>query len=257
MTLLEILVALVISTIVCTIAFTFYRNFMGHLERQKQVTSLQEGIRTAVDSINRYLVAGGVSGDSLFFDPHKKLVTPFVNGGHRVFEVAADSSSISVYGNYSGGAGSIAHPIINKGQRWLKTDKATLFKVGGYAYIFAGSAQEVLKVTSIADSTLGVEDDFFASYPKGTLIFPLERIHIYRDAKQALQVARESANGTALFVRDFVPSNHPGDSLEFKIKSVDRQAGQVAYSLTFASKTRRSNITLARRSDQTVFVRGF
>ena len=179
MTLVEILVTLVIGTIVCTIAYAFYRNFMGHLERQKQVTSLQEGIRNAVDCINRYLVAGGVSGDSLFFDPHKKLAIPFVNGGHRVFDVAEDSGSISVYGNYSGGAGNIASPILDKKQRWLKTDKAGLFRVGGYAYIYAGSAQEVARIVSINDSMLTVENDFFAPYPKGTLIFPLERVRIY------------------------------------------------------------------------------
>jgi prepilin-type N-terminal cleavage/methylation domain-containing protein len=256
-TLLELLVAMIITSIVCTIAFTFYRNFMGHLERQKQVTSLQEGIRNAVDCINRYLVAGGVSGDSLFFDPHKKLAMPIVNGGHRVFDIAPDSTSISVYGNYSGGAGNISAPITNKAQRWLKTDKANLFRSGGYAYIYAGSAQEVARVTSINDSTLSVENDFFAPYPKGTLIFPLERVRIYLGANQTLQVARESAGGTPIFKRDFTPSKHPGDSLEFKVKGVDRLAGQVAYSLTFAAKTRLSNITLARRSDQTVFVRGF
>jgi hypothetical protein len=257
MTLVEILVTLVIGTIVCTIAYTFYRNFMGHLERQKQVTSLQEGIRNAVDCINRYLVAGGVSGDSLFFDPHRKLAIPFVNGGHRVFDIANDSASISVYGNYSGGAGNIASPIINKNQRWLKTDKAGLFRVGGYAYIYAGSAQEVTRIVSINDSMLAVENDFFAPYPKGTLIFPLERVRIYEDAGGVLQVSRESAGGSPIFVRDFEPTKRPGDSLEFKVKSVDRLAGQVAYSLTMAAKTRRSNITLARRSEQTVFVRGF
>ena len=90
MTLVEILVGLVITTLVCAIAYAFYRDFMGSLERQKQVTSLQEGIRNAVDCINRYLVAGGVAGDSLFFDPHHRLPTPLINGGHRVFEIAGD-----------------------------------------------------------------------------------------------------------------------------------------------------------------------
>lgn len=257
MTLVEILVTLVVGSIVCTIAYAFYRNFMGHLERQKQVTSLQEGIRNAVDCINRYLVAGGVSGDSLFFDPHKKLAIPFVNGGHRVFDIAKDSGSISVYGNYSGGAGNISAPILDKTQRWLKTDKAGLFRVGGYAYIYAGSAQEVTRIVSIRDSMMTVENDFFAPYPKGTLIFPLERVRIYQDAGGVLQVSRESAGGSPIFVRDFEPTRRPGDSLEFKVKSVDRLGGQVAYSLTMAARTRQSNILLARRSEQTVFVRGF
>jgi hypothetical protein len=238
-------------------AYSFYRKFMGHLERQKQVTSIQEGLRNAVECINRYLVAGGVAGDSLFFDPHKKLSIPFVNGGHRVFDIANDSASISVYGNYSGGAGNIASPILDKMQRWVKTDKAGLFRVGGYAYIYAGSAQEVARIVSIDDSTLTVENDFFAPYPKGTLIFPLERLRIYQGPDQVLLVSRESASGAPIFVRDFEPTKHPGDSLEFKVKSVDRLAGQVAYSLTMAAKTRRTNITLARRSEQTVFVRGF
>lgn len=258
MTLLEILIGMAISIAVCTIAFHFYKNFMDNLERQKQVILLQEGIRNAVDCINRYLVSGGVSGDSLFFDPHRKLTAaPWVNGGHRVFELTADSQSISVYGNFSGSAASIAAPVLNKYVRMVKTDKAGIFKAGGYAYIYAGSAQEVTRIVSIRDSLLTVENDFFAPYPKGTLIFPLERVRIYRDAAQTLHVSRERADGTPEFVRDFVPSSRPGDSLEFKVKAVDRLAGQVAYTLTFAAKTRRSNITLARKSDQTVFVRGF
>ena len=257
MTLLEILVAMVVTTIVCTIAFAFYRNFMGSLERQKQVTSLQEGIRNAVDCINRYLVAGGVAGDSLFFDPHKILAIPLVNGGHRVFEITPDSTSLSVYGNYSGSAGSLTLPVVDKASRSLTTDKANLFKVGSYAYIYAGSAQEVTRIRSISGGVLTFDNDFFAYYPKGTLIFPLERVRIFRGLGQTLQVSRERPDGGSAFVRDFVPSAHPGDSLEFKVKAVDRQAGQVAYSLTFATKTQRSQITLARRSDQTVFVRGF
>jgi hypothetical protein len=162
-----------------------------------------------------------------------------------------------VYGIYSGGAANISAPIIDKTQRWVKTDKSSLFKAGGFAYIYAGSAQEVARVASVEGDVVHVRDDFFASYPKGTLMFPLERVHIYRDANQALQVSRETADGDPIFVRDFVPSNHPGDSLEFKVRSVDRLSGQLAYSITFAAKTRRSNITLARKSDQTVFVRGF
>lgn len=256
MTLVEILVTLAVTFIVCAVAYAFYRNFMGSLERQKQVTSLQEGIRNAVDCINRYLVAGGVAGDSLFFDPHRKLSAPMVNGGHRVFEVAGDSASLSVYGNYSGSAASLAAPVVDKNARFLKTDKPGLFRAGGYAYIYAGSAQEVARIRDVRDSTVYVEDDFFTYYPKGTLIIPLERVRIYLDKGRTLLVSRERPDGGAAFVRDFTPSAHAGDSLEFKVRSVDRQAGQVDYSLTFAARTRK-HMLLARRSDQTVFVRGF
>src|SRR4051812_34394005 len=87
MTLIEIIVSMVIGIVVCLMAFSFYKNLMAHMERQKQVTSLQDGVRNAVDCIIRYLIAGGVSGDSLFFDPHKVLTAPVVNGGHRVFDI--------------------------------------------------------------------------------------------------------------------------------------------------------------------------
>lgn len=258
MTLIEILVALIIGTLVCLMAFTFYRNFMAHMERQKQVTSLQDGVRNAVDCINRYLIAGGVAGDSLFFDPHKVLSAPWVNGGHRVFDIKPDSTAIRVYGNFSGSAATLAAPVVNKALHSLKTDKASLFKVGGFAYIYAGSAQEVALINSISDSTLFVSDDFFAPYPKGTLIFPLERISITLPDKQTLRVSRESANGTLAFVRNFTPSQHAGDSLDFRVKAVDREAGQIAYSLTFTAMTGAPTHTkLTRKSDQTVFVRGF
>ncbi len=258
MTLIEILVAIAIGALVCLIAFTFYGHFMAQMERQKQVTSLQDGVRNAVDCINRYLIAGGVAGDSLFFDPHKVLTAPWVNGGHRVFDIKPDSSAIRVYGNFTGSAATLAAPVVNKAVRSLKTDKASLFTVGGFAYISAGSAQEVAVIASIIDSTISVADDFFAPYPKGTLIFPLERISITLPDKQTLRVSRESANGTLAFVRNFTPSQHAGDSLDFKVKAVDREAGQIAYSLTFTAMTGAPTHTLlVRRSDQTVFVRGF
>src|SRR5690606_8316523 len=258
MTLLELMVGSIIGTLVIVIAFTFYRNLMTNLERQKQVTAMQDGIRNAVDCINRYLIAGGVSGDSLFFDPHRKLGMPMVNGGHRVFEVAADSSSLSVYGNYSGSGATIVAPILDKSQRWFKTDKPRLFKSGGFAYIYAGSAQEVARIVSVHDSIVALENDFFAPYPRGTLIFPLERVRIFRGAGQTLRVARESANGSAIFPREFIPSGRPGDSLVFKVNSLDRRSGQIDYSLTFlATAVGRSKTRLARRSEQTVFVRGF
>ena len=262
MTLIEILVALILSSAVSAVAYSFYRNMMGGVERQKRVTALQDGVRTAVDCINRYLVAGGVAGDSLFFDPHRLLSLPFVNGGHRVFEVSADSSELRVYGNYSGGAATVASPVLNKNQRFVQVTDASLFKAGGYAYFFAGSAQEVARITSIRGSTLYVSNDLFAYYPKGTLIYPLERIRIARDKQsQTLLVVRETASGTPIFPRDFTPSSKPakpGDSLDFKVRSVNHEAGLVAYSLTFAARAPdRSKMRLIRRSEQTVSVRGF
>lgn len=258
MTLLEILVSSIVATAVVVMAFAFYRNLMSQLDRQRQVTAMQDGVRNAVDCINRYLIAGGVSGDSLFFDPHRKLGMPMVNGGHNVFELASDSASLIVYGNYSGSGAAIAAPILDKTERRLKTDKASLFKPGGFAYIYAGSAQEVARIVSVQDSVVAVENDFFAPYPKGTLIFPLERVRIFRGAGHTLNVARESANGTSIFPRDFTPTGRPGDSLVFKVDSVDRRSGQIDYSLTFlATAAGGSKARLARRSEQTVFVRGF
>lgn len=259
LTLLEILIALVLSTAVSAVAYSFYRNMMGGMERQKRVTALQDGVRTAVDCINRYLVAGGVAGDSLFFDPHGLLPLPIVNGGHRVFEVSKDSTELRVYGNYSGGATTLSGPVVNKSQRYVQVTDASLFKAGGYAYFFAGSAQEVARITSIRGTTLYVANDLFAFYPKGTLAYPLERIRISRDQKtQALAVVRESAGGTLIFPRRFVPTSRPGDSLEFKVRFLDHDAGQISYALTFAAKaTGKSGKTLVRRSEQTVSVRGF
>jgi hypothetical protein len=260
MTLLEIIVAMVLGSAVTALAYSFYQNMMGNLERQKRVTALQDGIRTAVDCINRYLIAGGVSGDSLFLDPHRLLPLPVVDGGHRVFQVSPDSSELHVYGNYSGGAGTVSDPVLDRNQGFVKTDKAHLFKAGGYAYIFAGSAQEVARITSIRDSALYVADRFFAPYPKGTLIYPLERIRISlaRDDETTLEVIRETASGSPIFPRTFTPTAKPGDSLEFKVRSVDVVTGQVAYALTFAATSpTREKARLVRRSEQTVFVRGF
>lgn len=242
---------------VTTLAYSFYQNMMGNLERQKRVTSLQDGVRTAVDCINRFLIAGGVSGDSLFFDPHRILPLPIVNGGHRVFDVTADSTELRVYGNYSGGAATVAAPVVNKSQRSVKVTNARLFKAGGFAYIFAGSAQETARIRSISDSTLYMSDDFFAHYPKGTLIYPLERIRIARNGS-TLEVHRETASGSPVFPRHFIPTSKPGDSLEFKVRSLDHETGQIGYALTFVAEAPgRTKMKLVRRSEQTVFVRGF
>jgi hypothetical protein len=260
MTLLEIIVAMVLGSAVTALAYSFYQNMMGNLERQKRVTALQDGIRTAVDCINRYLIAGGVSGDSVFHDPHRLLPLPWVNGGHRVFEVAADSGELHVYGNFSGGAGTVSDPVLGRDQGYVKTDKAHLFRAGGYAYIFAGSAQEVARIVSIRDSALHVANPFFVPYPKGTLIYPLERIRISRAPQDGtlLEVVRETASGAPIFPRRFAPTSRPGDSLEFKVRSVDFVTGQIAYALTFvATSPTRGKSMLVRRSEQTVFVRGF
>jgi prepilin-type N-terminal cleavage/methylation domain-containing protein len=259
LSLIEVLVAMVLSSAVSAVAYSFYRNMVGNLERQKRVTSLQDGIRTAVDCINRYLIAGGVSGDSLFFDPHRLLSLPVVNGGHRVFDMSPDSSELRVYGNYSGGAGTVAEPVVEKDDRQVKVDRASLFTVGGYAYFFAGSAQEVARITAIRDSTITVANDFFTYYPKGTLVYPLERIRIAKDPRTAvLQVMRETASGGAIFPRDFMPTARPGDSLEFNVRSMDQETGLISYALTFAATAPdRSRMRLVRRSEQTVSVRGF
>jgi prepilin-type N-terminal cleavage/methylation domain-containing protein len=258
MTLIEVMVAMIISTIISLIAYRFYQKFILGLEQQKKVTSLQEGIRNASECINRYLMAGGVSGDSLFFDPHKKLSATIVNGGHRVFDFNSDSTMLTVYGNFSGSAASLASPVVDKAIRFVKTDKASLFKAGGYAYIYAGSAQEVAHILSISDSTLNFANDFFAPYPKGTLIFPLERVTISLPDSKTLRISRESPNGAANFVRDFTPTEHFSDSLAFKVKTVDKAAGQISYALTFTVKTGSPpQMRLTRQSDQTVFVRGF
>lgn len=255
--LLEIIIAIVLGSAVTTLAYSFYQNMMSNLERQKRVTSLQDGIRSAVDCINRFLIAGGVSGDSIFYDPHRVLSLPVVNGGHRVFDVTPDSSELRVYGNYSGGAATVANPILDKAVRRVEVTDGSLFRVGGYAYIFAGSAQEVARITSIGGNFLSVADNFFAPYPKGTLIFPLERIRIRRQGA-TLEVHRETASGTTMFARDFVPTARPGDSLEFKVRSVDHETGQLGYALTFVGESPgRSRMKLVRRSEQTVFVRGF
>lgn len=259
LSLIEVLVALVLSSAVSAFAYSFYRNMMGNLERQKRVASMQDGIRTAVDCINRYLIAGGVSGDSLFYDPHRLLSLPVVNGGHRVFDMSSDSSELRLYGNYSGGAGTVAEPVVDRSSRQVKVDRASLFKVGGYAYFSAGSAQETARITAIRDSTLHVANDFFTYYPKGTLVYPLERIRIAKDPGSAvLRVLRETASGGAIFPRDFMPTSKPGDSLEFKVRSMDHETGQISYALTFAATAPdRSRMRLVRRSEQTISVRGF
>jgi prepilin-type N-terminal cleavage/methylation domain-containing protein len=256
-TLLEIIIAIVLGSAVSTLAYSFYQNMMGNLERQKRVNALQDGIRTAVDSINRFLIAGGVSGDSLFFDPHRILPLPIINGGHRVFDVTPDSMELRVYGNYSGGATTVAEPVVNKNLRQVTVADGSLFRSGGYAYIFAGSAQETARITSVRGNILYVGNDFFAHYPKGTLIYPLERIRIARNGT-TLEVHRETASGSPVFPRTFTPTSKPGDSLEFKVRSLDHETGQIGYALTFVAEAPgRSNLKLVRRSEQTVFVRGF
>ena len=113
------------------------------------------------------------------------------------------------------------------------------------------------RITSIRDSTLFVSDDFFTCYPKGTLIYPLERIRVSRNGT-TLEVHRETASGAGIFPREFASTAKPGDSVEFKVRSLDHESGQIAYALTFVAEAPgRTRMKLARRSDQTVFVRGF
>ena len=44
----------------------------------------------------------------------------------------------------------------------------------------------------------------------------------------------------------------------FKVKTVDKKAGQISYALAFTAKAGGPpHLVLARQSDQTIFVRGF
>src|SRR5688572_29232439 len=113
LSLLEIIIAMILGTAVSGLAYSYFRNFLRDMERQKRVNTLQENIRSAVESVNRFVISGGVAGDSLFFDPHGVLPLPFVNGGHQVFNVSPDSSAITVYGNFSGEAATLALPVLD------------------------------------------------------------------------------------------------------------------------------------------------
>jgi type II secretory pathway pseudopilin PulG len=259
MTLIEILVALSITCVVTLMVYAFYRNWMEQMNRQKLVEHLQTEIREARQSIDKYLVSSGVAGDSLFFDPHRLLTAPLLNGGHQVFGVSADSQTFTAFGNYSGEVVHISEPVINQTDRQIKVDNASVLKNVDYVYITAGSAQEVAKIASIsAGGTIRFSHDLWVPYPKGTLVLPLERISIKVFNKKQLSVTRENAQGKAIVTRAFLPSGMPGDSVAFRIRGINRLAGQLEYQLAFAAKTRgRSPTLLVREAEQSLLVRGY
>lgn len=258
-TLIELMVAMSITTVVALMAYGFYRYWSGQMMRQKMVEALQSHAREATQSINRYLVSSGVGADSLFFDPHKLLNAAFYNGGHLVYEVSKDSAKLTSYGNFSGQVATVSLPMLFVGDRAVKVDKPEALRGVTYVYITAGSAQEVAKVASIdAAGKVRFTHDTWIPYPKGTLIFPLERIVIYAPDKRHLQIRRESADGRPGYVRDFQPSGYAGDSLSFRVTGINRLAGKLSYALRFSTRTQdRSHQVLVRNADQTVLVRGF
>jgi type II secretory pathway pseudopilin PulG len=259
MTLIEVMVACSISCVVALMVYAFYRNWMEQMNRQKLVEHLQSQIREARQSIDKYLVSSGVAGDSLFFDPHRLLTGPVQNGGVQVFQVSSDSQSLMAYGNYSGEVVHITEPVINKSDRAVKVDNPSALESVDYVYITAGSAQEVAKVSGVsANGTIRFSHDLWVPYPKGSLIFPLERVSIRVVQKNQLHVSRENAQGKAFFKRTFEPSGMAGDSVAFRIRGMNRLAGQLEYQLAFAAKTRgRSPALLVREAEQTLLVRGY
>jgi hypothetical protein len=259
MTLIEILVALSVTCVVALLVFSFYRYWMGQMIRQKMVATLQGNLRETTQSIDRYLVSCGVGEDSIFFDPHRLLSDDWVDGGHRVFKLSPDSLTLTAYGNFTGSVASVKNPMLFTTEKALKVDKPNALRGHSFVYISAGSAQEVAQVAGIdADGTVRFTHDMWVPYPKGTLVFPLERLVIKTTAKNHLQVRRETASGKPGFTRDFEPSGYPGDSLQFKVTSLNRSAGQVAYTLRFLARTKgRAARWLERKADQTVLVRGF
>jgi prepilin-type N-terminal cleavage/methylation domain-containing protein len=261
MTLIEIMVTVVVTTIVSLFIYAFVRNWLGQMERQKTVERLQASVREATKSIDKYLVSSGVGGDSLFYDPHRLLSAPLIDGGHRVFELSRDSLILTAYGNYTGQVANIAEPMTDKAARAFKVDKAAALRGFAYVYVTAGSAQEVAQVARVdADGTVRLTHDTFVPYPKGTLVFPLERIRISVLNRNHLLVSRESAQGKAGFVRDFLPTAKlaVGDTVNFKVTTLDRLGGRIGYSLRFATKTKgRKPLVLERKASQTVLVRGY
>ncbi len=258
-TLIELMVAMSITSVVALMGYGFYRYWSGQMTRQKMVEALQSHAREATQSINRYLVSSGVGADSLFFDPHKLLNATIYNGGHLVYEVSKDSTKLTSYGNFSGQVANISQPMLFVTDRAAMVDKPEALRGYSYVYITAGSAQEVAKVASIdATGKVRFTHDTWIPYPKGTLIFPLERVVIYAPDKRHLQIRRESADGKPGFVRDFQPSGYVGDSLSFRVTGIHRLAGKLSYALRFTTRTMdRSHQVLLRNADQTILVRGF
>lgn len=261
MTLIEIMVTVVITTIVGLFIYAFVRNWLGQMERQKTVERVQTSVREATRSIDKYLVSSGVGGDSLFYDPHRLLSAPLVDGGHRVFEISRDSLILTAYGNYTGMVANLSEPMVDKSARAFKVDKPAALRGHAYVYVTAGSAQEVARVTRIDnDGTVRLSHDTFVPYPKGTLVFALERVKVSVKDRNQLLVSRESAEGKAGFVRDFTPVGRvvAGDTVNFKVTDLNRMGGRIHYALRFATKTKgRSPLVLERKAEQTVLVRGY
>jgi len=259
LTLIELLVGLAVTVLVSLIVYSFYQNWMGQMGRQKRVAALQANLREATQSINRYLVSGGLGGDSLFFDPHRLLSAPLIDGGHAVFESEKGGLTLTVYGNFSGEVTQVSEPMIFVSERGVKVDKPAVLKGYPYAYINAGSTQEVVQVSAVgADGKVSFTHDTWIPYPKGTLVFPLERVVVETEGKDQLQVRRETAAGKPVFVRRFNPSGNTGDSVFFRADKVDAMAGQIQYSLQFyARQGGLHSELLERKAEQTVLLRGF
>jgi hypothetical protein len=148
--------------------------------------------------------------------------------------------------------------VVDKGSRRFQVTDPSVVAGHSYLYLSAGSAQEVVRVTGIqANGMVGAGNDFFAFYPKGSLVFPLERIRIEVKGEN-LVLARQSASGKGSFQRTFDATEGLGDSTSFNITELNPIAGQLKYRLGFYAKLDRGKLRFAERvTEQDLLIRGF
>lgn len=258
MTLIEILVTLIITVMMVLVIHAFYRHWHGGMARERTVDQVQGRLREATESLNRFLLSSGVTGDSLFFDPHRALAEPWINGGHRVFTLKDGGRALIAYGNFTGKVCYLDAPVVDKRQRFFQVTDRSVVAGHSYLYLSAGSAQEVVRVSAVqADGTVGTADDLFAFYPKGSLVFPLERIRAEVEG-ESLVLSRQDASGKTKWARRFDPTEQEGDSTFFQVLEVLPVSGQMRYRLGFFGKLTRGELRFAERStDQDLLIRGF
>ncbi len=258
-TLVELIVAMAVSMITVVGAFWWFNSVWKRSVRQNEIQQMEVQLREATKALNSYLRACGTgSGDAFFYDPLDISTAPIDTLGGLKRVISVSGGVMDLYGNFTGNSTVMKAPMITDLDR-VKVSNPFIFTTGTSLYINGGSTQEVQRIKSIsADSMIVFENNAMIAYPRGTLIFPLERIQIDASGGKSLKMNRYTAFGTLKSSKAFIPSGRSGDDVIFTITGNNIAARRMDYTLTFAINNNSTSKTRVQKSsDQVVYMRGF
>jgi prepilin-type N-terminal cleavage/methylation domain-containing protein len=180
-TLIELLIALVISSILIA---ALYRTFIGQQKTyivQDQVVDMQQNVRVAINKMMREIRMAGFGNVSnvLPLDAHDGPFNNVINSADNVNHVGQNDDQITIIGAFEL-ITTLATDVSGNSNRIEVNGYASKFKPdtgpGEYEKYICIGGLESLKVTSIADKKITLSSNLKNSYAAGAPVYKIHAI---------------------------------------------------------------------------------